>query len=332
MTQQAQQCDRRIIRQMLAAAQRRAPQEAQSVESEAADYDWQTPCRFLRPALEKLDAAAARFGRELSKAVGGLLQSEVEFQPVGVAQHYAGRLRESAADRAVHFTELTGPEGEHCGLVTLPPDMAAAWVARLLGGSTGEDDRELSALETDLLMDILRTMAQGISADSQAVGGPALAHGQTLSRGAIALPGEDTDEYCEFAFEVSASEKTSQVFLLIASETVDRIIGVEHSRSSKGPEQVRQDLLGHLRQAPIAATLRLGEAAVTMREAMALEAGDVVLLQRHIDEPAEIVIQDRAVLLAHPVTCEDRYGAEIVSWTDSQAECRPPRATDRTRP
>ena len=270
--------------------------------------------------MAKLEDTAARFAKELSRTMGALLRSRIDVEPMSVTQQYAARLRQPGDEAPeVYFAELVGRGGEHCGLVTVPAEAGAAWVARLLGGSPADDDRELSALETELLSEILRALAQGISAASESADGPALTQRQEVSKGHLVLPAEDSDEYCKFVFRLSAWERQSVVFFVLAAEAVDQILGVRHAPSGRTPEQTRTDLLGHVRCVPVSATLRLGHASVPMRDVMDLEPGDVMLLQQRIDQPAEVVLQGKVVLLADPVTCQGRYGAQIVAWADSDS-------------
>ena len=84
---------------------------------------------------------------------------------------------------------------------------------------------------------------------------------------------------------------------------------------------------------PVAAELRLGSARATMREVMALQAGDVMILQTRIDEPVELTVQGRLVMRGHLATCEGKYAVKISSWAPSSGpagQTAPDRAITRS--
>ena len=167
MTQQGQRSDQEIIRRMLEAAGRRATKGPRPDEPEAVEYDWQTPRRYLARELATLEGIAAAFGTKISGAMTELLRTAVVWQPTGVWQHYAGRLRALGDEQVVYSVEVSASDGSSCGLVALPADVAGAWVARLLGSTPTSGDHQLFALETDLVLDILGAVAQGISSGSR---------------------------------------------------------------------------------------------------------------------------------------------------------------------
>jgi flagellar motor switch protein FliN len=66
----------------------------------------------------------------------------------------------------------------------------------------------------------------------------------------------------------------------------------------------------------LALTLRFGQRNLALREILDLGAGSVIELDRHVEEPAELLLGDRVIARGQVVTVDGNYGIKI---TDMQA-------------
>jgi flagellar motor switch protein FliN/FliY len=58
-------------------------------------------------------------------------------------------------------------------------------------------------------------------------------------------------------------------------------------------------------------TLRFGQRDLTLREILDLSAGSVIELDRHVEEPAELLLGDRVIARGQVVTVDGNYGIKI---------------------
>lgn len=321
------QTDRHIVQRLLEAARSgsRAGAAKDAGRVEAADYDWTAPCRFVPAQLAKLDAFAEALAASLSQALGGLMGGELEFVPAGRTQHFAAGLRASAeGDQAKEYwVELLHDETQ-CGLIAVSAGAAMGWVARLLGSkeSAPNVERDLSALESALLLDVLAAMTEAFSVAAEA-GGAAFSRGETVSKGSYSLPGDEGTEYCRIALAPAGEGQAASISFVVASDALEPLAGGRPQSPARSSRDVSKDVLALLERASMVATGMLGTAELPMREVMALEAGDVLLIAKRTGEPIDLVVQGRVVSRALPVTSGGRYALQIVEG---------PRRTTRATP
>jgi len=99
--------------------------------------------------------------------------------------------------------------------------------------------------------------------------------------------------------------------------TCDSLEGLAGAATGKAApasaEAIRKALMAHLEQAPVTVRIRLGQSRVTISELMKLEAGDVLLLDKSVDQPAEVLVKDRLIMSGFPAACEGQYALQITS-------------------
>ncbi len=69
--------------------------------------------------------------------------------------------------------------------------------------------------------------------------------------------------------------------------------------------------LGLLLDVNLALTLRFGQRDLTLREILDLNAGSVVELDRHVEEPAELLLGNKVIARGQVVTVDGNYGIKI---------------------
>lgn len=324
MSQTPTQSDGQIIQRLLDAARSGAAAGGEGAtngdasplpaQADAVDYDWTAPCRFVRAQLAKLDEFARKVASNLSESLSGLLREELEFVPAGVTQHFGSVLEDPAraAETKEYWVELT-QSGRACGLIALSAENAISWVARLLGGegSPTKAERDLSAMERAVLLDLIAAMSEACSAAAGAAG-TAFARGENVSKDQYSLPGGDAEEYCRIAFATGGSDQNASVSFVVCSDVLELVLCGAPQDAGKSSDDIRRDVLARLESVCLLASAWLGKADILVRDIMALEAGDVILIEKNIDEPIDLVVQERMVASALPVVSAGRYALKIV--------------------
>lgn len=332
MSPEATYSERDVVDLLLAAARTREAEGTRIEPVRADEYDWDRPCRYLPEQLVELARLADRCAAAVSGVLTELCGSDVVFEPAGgVSQHYARQLAGGDEDDApIYVVDLADADGRATAACTVAADVGVGWVSRLLGGEVGGDPRDLSDLEADLLVDVVGKMSQAIVSVEGPSGPMALGQARGVSKGPLSLGGDGGEEYCRFAFrrreagdagqaegdaEAEHAETLPELCFLIASKSVDAAMGVSDAAAgAMTAEQTRHAMTDHLGRVAVTAGVCAGRALATMHEIMALQRGDVLLLQRRCDEPAEVVIRDRTMLYGNIVRCGGQYAVQIVAW------------------
>ncbi len=312
MSAETSQLHLAVLERMLAIAREARPSEAPPPDT--VDFDWNAPCHFTRSQMERINKFAATASQKVSEAMTSVLRSPVAVHPEPVTQHFGSHLLSAEGERTNYSVPVNDGTGRACGVLVLTPACASGWVGKLLGGpETAGDERELSVLESTLLSEVVVALSGAFSAASEATGGTAFQVDGQMSRGALDLPGDSAGEFCRIALGKEGSDEAPGVSLLLLSEALDGVAGVEsEDRGGTASVDLRAEIAAHLGRSIVTATAWVGTAAASVQEIVALEPGDVLLLQKKVNETIDLAVQDSLVLAGLPVTCDGCYAVQVV--------------------
>lgn len=315
MTSAASKFDR-MISGLLAAANKQpssAPEEIETV-----DYNWDSPSSFTLSELENLETFNAQACIEIAKALSGQIHEEVELQADKPQQYYAEKLPILQSETANYCISLSTDEAGTCGLIAIPGKQTVEWVAKVLGGSAGnsEQERELSSLEAALLQDILDSVTKAFSSVFGQAGGKTLKPGTEVSPKAELPDANPSDEYTLLSFRTGPDEKQPVISIILTCDVLAGAAGGQagdqkDGQDNKSPENTRKKMLTTVEQAYVEGYVSLGTADLTIREVMGLEEGDVMLIHKKIDDPAEFIVHGKTVLSGYLSRCEGQYALRI---------------------
>jgi flagellar motor switch/type III secretory pathway protein FliN len=194
--------------------------------------------------------------------------------------------------------------------VAISASLAVGWVGRLLGSGDSEagagTDRKLSHLEHALLADIVAATARAMA--SAAGEGLALTPGDDVVREAIPFAADGPGEFAAMTFE--PADDAGRIVFALAS---DRFQAVLHPESGGQPdaEAIHRSLERYVARAPVRAVAHVGRTTLLGRDLMALEPGDVVLLETGADDLVEIRVHGRAALYGTLARNDGWYAVQV---------------------
>ncbi len=305
MSEQDSQLDLEIIGRLNQTARSRG--SAGEPEEDYVEYDWSVPSHFTRDQKAGLDDFAARLSPIIAEALSKQFKSEVQLEVASVTEHYAAQLRPVEEESSDFCVEFLDKGRSSCGFVAFLGEKAFAWVAKLLGGevSAVDTDKEMSSLESAILLDIFSTLGEAVSQALNAANASPLSCGKELSRGPCGLGESDAEEYCKITLRDPEAQDQPGIYLVILSAFLEPIVAqLEAAGGGQGgsAEQTRKNMLKHLEHASVVAEAYLGTAFVKVRNLTDLQPGDVLLTERKVDDPMDVFVQGNKVFLAFPVT------------------------------
>jgi flagellar motor switch/type III secretory pathway protein FliN len=75
----------------------------------------------------------------------------------------------------------------------------------------------------------------------------------------------------------------------------------------------------HIERVELDAEVEIGSASALLRDVMALEPGDVLVLARECDEPIDLYVEGTPLAHGYPVQAGENYGFQVSRFYD-QAE------------
>ncbi len=300
------------IRQLLANVGSAPTPEEPAVE--VAEYDWRDPHYFNEDELNRLAGVMSQVAARIAETFARFYSSEHHVSPAAITQHFANDLHSQIElDRGYCLTFR--PDKDHpCGFAAITARTALAWVTRLLGDSDAGDDpqRPLSGLEESLLFDLLTAVIEDFFL-------PLRPHHNLKSdtrvcQGQPNIQFETTEELCKIIFQVKrddADEASDMAFFLSCSR-LTALVGKNVTVPPPiPPQELSRVLTEHVQQMPVTVTARLASTTVRFREILDLSPGDILLLDRAVQESIELVIDGAAAFSGRPVRSQGHYAVAI---------------------
>ena len=278
---------------------------------EASDYDWTVPHSLTGPAVEVLGELLAQAGGALSAALSRIARDEITVVPDAVREVYAAAV---APDQRKYTIPLTTGQEAPCGCLSTDGAHAIAWVARLLGASDVGEGREMSALEQSLLGDIMASLATAMLSPFSQEGAPEIVPGRGISREGVPL-GPGSGEYVEVNF-VSPEERTKVVLsALIASSAISPVVEKADGVGNQTAAEASQNMMGQIGRAGVVTVVgHLGQTEISIRDASAIEAGDVLVLDLAVGQEVPLSVQGTTIAMGTPVRHGEHKAMQITEW------------------
>lgn len=308
---------REKIQQLLKAVGTGPMDDAEKVE--AAEYDWHESHYFNGDQLVKLKYFTESIAEVITQKFSKFCRSEFEVKVASITQHYVNNfLSKFSDDRQKDYYILFGAgAGQICGFTGMSEEAAINWARQLLGDSESEKEhgKDLSQLEESLLLDLVSALVEAFSGFDKSLD---FHSEKNIIKGYWPLEVDGTEELCKISFNVkkAGSEKNSEVYFLMLCRELEPIAGKPAQDSFCFSEQdVSKAILGHLYEMPVQITGQLASTMLTFEEIMNLQVDDLLLLDKRVDRPAELIVDRRTVYYGHPVKSAGKYAVTITDLT-----------------
>ncbi|UCE48638.1 MAG: FliM/FliN family flagellar motor switch protein [Phycisphaerales bacterium] len=287
------------------------------------EYDWNCPHYFNDDQLVKLDGFVRRAAQAMVKRFSDFCRSRFDVTITSITQHFAGEYLDKAlAGEQKDFFVLFGTTPERpCGFIGIPESTAGAWARQLLGDSEPQEGstRELSSLEESLLIDLMSALIEAFS-ESEATFNFGLTG--NLIKGMPPLSLSATEELCRVSFDVKKadSEKSSTAYLVILCSELTLATG-KAVRAADGfsANEISKAIVDHLQEMTVSVTAQLDTIPLTFEEVANLQVNDMLLLDRTVDEPIELVLNDRPIFSGRPAKSAGKYAVVITAMSNGDA-------------
>ena len=305
---------REKIQQLLMAIGSEPKEDTAQVD--AAKYNWQEPHYFNKEQLVKLGNFADAVASAMAKKFAKLCRSEFNITISSTTQHYAYEFISQPDDEQKDYYIPFGTSQEHmCGLIGIPGQTAFNWATQLLGDSESEKDpgSDLSQLEESLLLDLASALVEVFSGPDKSFD---FQPATSIVRGRWPLEPEGTEEICKISFDVKKtdSEKSSQAYFLVLCSELTPIAGRTAQESGFiSAEDISKLILGHLQEMPVLITSQLASAVLSFEELMNLQADDILLLDKKVNQPVELKVDGRTVYYGWPAKSAGNYAVTITN-------------------
>jgi len=306
---------REKIQQLLAAVGSRPDDEAQP---EVTEYNWHQPHRFVGAERKKVEELAKRASRLMAKKLGALCHRDVRVRVESISEHFADELLDNtfSGEHNDYYLACGVSREEPAGFIWVPIKTALTWVTRLLGDSEAEADlgRGLSQLEETLLLDLAAIITEALSA---VLAGCNLDPADTMACGHIPLELHGPEEFCKLTLKFTEADAAdadagTEACAVILCDQLESVVSKYGGAGAKFTgDAISNAILRQLEQSRVCVDAQLASVALTFEQIMNLGTGDVLMLDRRIEEPIEVVLDGQTVLRGMPAKTGGKYAVVI---------------------
>ena len=286
---------------------------------EATKYNWLEPQSLTRPQLDLLDGFVNKLATALADKFSSFCRSKFNATVDSTTFHFASEFINPALGSESHdyCLPFTRDRERICGFIGIPEKTAIIWARQLLGDSESEKDSNvtLSQLEESLLLDLAFAFLEIFSTLHSGVD---FRPANNFLKDQWPLKVYETDELCRISFDVneSGSEEKSSAYILILCEELNSVVGKAAQTSGMfSPEEISKVNLNHLQVLPITIKAQLGSVELMLREITSLQANDILLLDKTVDQPVDLIVNNQIVYYGWPVKSAGKYAVTITSAT-----------------
>jgi flagellar motor switch protein FliM len=319
-----QDLSRTKLRRLLAAVGSAPAEEA--APPEAVEYDWRDPHFFSEEQRNELAAAMSHVAALMGEKFVHFFNQEFSVAPTSITQHFAADLCGDADFGSMRCLTFGAQSAPPCGFLATTRTAASQWARRLLGDADadGDTERPLSALEESLLHDLTHSLVEAFLTPLQAH--QALGPGDAVSQDVPETRFEMTEPVCRIAFDVKADDdaEVKEVYVVSSCRILAPSVGKELKAStSVAPADLSKMLTEHLYQMPVTVVARLDSTLLNFRELVDLNVDDILLFDKTIAEPVELMVEERVVSRGRAAQSDGQYAVWITEATNT-SEWRQP--------
>jgi flagellar motor switch protein FliM len=277
-------------------------------------YDWRDPHYLNANQLNRLAAVMSQTAARLADVFSRFFNREFDVSPTAITQHFAGDLRRFFEPNNHHCLAFGPDKGPSCGFFAISSQTTAGWVSWLLGDadSAGDPNRALSSLEESLLSDLVTAAMDVFLAPLRPH--ETLKGSGPLSKGQPSVQFERTEEICRVAFQIkeSGKEEPSDLTFVLSCSKLAALVGKTPAAASRAtPQELTQTLMEHFQQMPVTVTARLAATQVGFQDILDLAPGDILLLDKPIQETIELAVEGCIAFRGRPARSGGQYAIFI---------------------
>ncbi|MDU0331372.1 MULTISPECIES: flagellar motor switch protein FliM [Paenibacillus] len=281
-------------------------------------YDFKRAVRFSKDHIRSLTRIHENFARYLTTYFSAQLRTFVQINVVQVEQlPYDEFIRSIPKMTILNIFEAEPLEGRM--VLEVHPNVAFAMLDRLLGGLGTAPSKigSLTEIETIIMERIFSRAFESLQEAWKTVVdiNPRMEALETNPQFMQIVSPNETIALISLSTKIG--DTSGMINLCIPHVVIEPImpkLSVHHwfvsQKKSRAPEEV-EALRNRVNKAKLPIIAELGESQITVREFLGLSVGDVISLNKPVQEGLQIRVGDRLKYIGSPGTVKDRLAVQI---------------------
>jgi flagellar motor switch/type III secretory pathway protein FliN len=160
-----------------------------------------------------------------------------------------------------------------------------------------------------------------VEAFSDSYGDKDLGSADEIAKGRIPIEIDDAREICKINISVKRtdSEQASEAYFLIFCDKLHTITGQKQGQGENiSTQNISKAMLNHVQAVPIPVTVKLADTKFNFHELMSLQVDDIILLDKKVNESAELIIEGRPRLRGQLAKSDSKYAVVITELCNNK--------------
>jgi flagellar motor switch protein FliM len=308
---------REKVQQLLAAIGSGPADDSSKIQ--VPDYNWKQPHCFSGEQLQKLEDFTKKLAQAAAEKFTAFYRSDFNAIVTSTTLHYASEFAVWSTDNNYYLAFAAEP-ARPFGFMKIPTQTALAWVTQLLGDSTSEKDstRVLSPLEDSLLFDITSAF---ILSFANAHNSFSFKPAQNITKGQLPFEMPALQEFCKITLAVKkASDSTAaETDIVIPCSSFETIVGKNTQAETKfAASDISKAIINNLQDVTIPVTVQLACASLTFEDLMNLQPDDILVLNKTIDQPGDMLIQGHKIFQCYLAKTDGNQAVVIAGRAETK--------------
>ena len=302
---------REKIQQLLASVGVESEEDTKG-NMEASECNWGKSHYFNVDQVKEINNFAEIVARKCTEKFAQLYNNQFNVKIDSVTQHFGSEFIAPDSTENNYYLAFDN-EGQPFGLVCISCETAFVWVTQLLGDTKSEEDSKinLSQLECSLLFDVASSIVEAFSDSSDNYD---LQPHSEIIKDRLPVEPEVTEELCKITFNVEQvdSQKPTNAYLLILCDKINSVVEQDvQAIEDFSAEDIAKAMHSHVNRYPLSVAARLGSAILTFEEVISLQVDDILLLDKSVNDPADLIIEGKTILQGRLVKSDGKHAMLI---------------------
>jgi len=277
----------------------------QAVVARVERWDLHQAGVLRKEQLNSISQLHENFARSLTVAVGAYLRDKFEVVLVAVEQ-LAYRDFLARTPDATYYASFHLSPGDATGFLQMDLSLVFPMVDLLLGGEGGvpQGTREVSEIEEMLMESVAQVICQELDLVWRPLGlQVSFEQRQPVSQMLRLMPAPEKTLTLSFEVTMGASQGVMNVAFpsVVSSALLRKLASELVYQRPRGPAVHQESIMKRLLDSAVGMDLGTPLVLVKITDLLSLQAGAVLPLRIHIEEPARLRLQRRDCWLARPV-------------------------------
>lgn len=295
---------------------------SKTVKGEITNYDFRRPNRISKNQVRTLQNIHESFAEVFGYYLVSKLQTVVSISITSVDQLFYSEFILSVSNPScLYVFDIEGTDGS--GILEISPQLALTIMERLLGGSTDaqEKSRSITPIEQAVIRGIIEHAFSDLRNSWKSVADLNFKFSRLEMEADFVQVAPASEIVVVISFDVNIGTQTFLMNICFPTFALEEILAQLNrqqvttsavKQSDKKMHENMKMITNHMENTYLPVFAELGKTKVTVKELLEFKKGDILKLEKRINEEIEVIVGNRRKLAARPGTVEGKKAVRVI--------------------